>query len=199
MAEPLRVAGIVLAAGASTRMGTNKMLLRVDGQALVTRVVTRSQVAGLTPLVVVIGHESDRVSTELQSLSCLFAINPAFTGPMSGSLHAGLEQVPASSDAIVVILADMVHTTAAMLRGLVDAARESDAPLVVSRYGDVTAPPLLFRRSLFPELMAYNGEGCAKPVVRDHLHEAHIIDWPESALADVDTPEDFASLGATTA
>ncbi len=69
----------------------------------------------------------------------------------------------------------------------------SDAPLVVSRYGDVTAPPLLFRRSLFAELLAWSGEGCGKAVVRRHLAEAVFVDWPTEALADVDTPEDLAA------
>jgi len=78
--------------------------------------------------------------------------------------------------------------------GLVDAARGNRAPLVVSRYGDVTAPPLLFRRALFDDLLAWTGEGCGKAVVQRHRDEAVILDWPAHALVDVDTPEDFHSL-----
>ena len=79
-------------------------------------------------------------------------------------------------------------------RKLVAAARGNDAPLVVSRYGDVTAPPILFRRALFPELHAWRGEGCGKPVVQAHRHEAIYVDRPVALLADVDTPEDYAAL-----
>jgi CTP:molybdopterin cytidylyltransferase MocA len=64
----------------------------------------------------------------------------------------------------------------------------------VSRYGDVTAPPLLFRRALFAELMAWTGEGCGKAVVQAHRHEARYVDRPGAVLADVDTPEDFAAV-----
>src|SRR5436853_632340 len=80
-----------------------------------------------------------------------------------------------------------------LLGGLVAAARGTDAPLVVSRYGDITAPPLLFRRALFGELLAWSGEGCGKTVVQRHRDEAVYLDWPAQALADVDTPEDFAA------
>jgi CTP:molybdopterin cytidylyltransferase MocA len=81
----------------------------------------------------------------------------------------------------------------------VDAARRDPAPLVVSRYGDVAAPPLLFRRALFDELLAWTGDGCGKAVVQRHWDEAAFLDWPPAALADVDTPEDFAAAEAAVA
>jgi molybdenum cofactor cytidylyltransferase len=90
----------------------------------------------------------------------------------------------------------MVLVTEAMLAELVTAAQGSRAPLVVSRYGDVTAPPLLFRRALFAELLAWQGEGCGKPVVQAHKHEALFVDRPAVILSDVDTPEDFAAVAA---
>jgi molybdenum cofactor cytidylyltransferase len=65
---------------------------------------------------------------------------------------------------------------------------------VVSRYGDVKAPPLLFRRALFAELLAWHGEGCGKAVVQSHASEAAYHDWPLDALDDVDTPEDWARV-----
>src|SRR2546425_10291050 len=80
-----------------------------------------------------------------------------------------------------------------MRGGLVAAARGREAPLVVSRYGDVTAPPLLFRRALFGELLAWTGEGGGKAVVQAHKHEAMYVDRPVTLLTDVDTPEDFAA------
>jgi len=76
---------------------------------------------------------------------------------------------------------------------LVAAARGTEAPLVVSRYGDVTAPPILFRRALFGELLAWTGEGCGKAVVQAHQHDAMFVDRPLALLTDVDTPEDFAA------
>lgn len=191
--EPLRVAAVVLAAGASSRMGSNKMLLEIDGEPLVRRAVRQAVAADLSPIIVVLGRDADDVETALEGLPCECAINPDFTGPTSGSLHQGLRRLPGPVDAGVVILADMVRVTEEMIRAVVRAGRDSGAPLVASRYGDVTAPPLLFRRVLFPELLAWNGEGCGKAVVRRHRHEAAFLDWPAEALEDVDTPEDFAA------
>jgi len=187
------VAGVILAAGASSRMGTNKMLLELDGESLVRRAVRRALAAGLAPVVVVIGHEPDRIRAELKDLAVEFAVNPDYTGPTSGSLHRGLNALGPEVGAAVVMLGDMVRVTRETLAMLVAAARGTDAPLVVSRYGAVTAPPLLFRRALFPELLGWTGEGCGKTVVKAHSHEAMYVDRPVALLADVDTPEDFAA------
>src|SRR5438105_11879787 len=191
--EPLQVAGVVLAAGASRRMGRNKMLLELEGESLVRRAAQRALAAGLSPVVVVIGHEADRLRAELNGLPLELAVNPDYTGPTSGSLHRGLNLLGADVEAVVVMLGDMVRVTVETLAMLVAAARGTDAPLVVSRYGDVTAPPLLFRRALFGELLAWSGEGCGKAVVQAHRAEAVYVDWPGAALTDVDTPEDFAT------
>lgn len=190
-AEAERIAGVVLAAGASRRMGRNKMLLKLNGESLVRRAVTRALEAGLAPVVVVVGYEEQLVRRDLHDLQCETTTNPDYTGPTSGSLHRGLRTLAPEVGGAVVMLADMVHVSADMLRGLLKTARGSTAPLVVSRYGDVTAPPILFRRRLFHELLAWSGEGCGKTVVRAHAHEAAYVDWPPGALADVDTPEDF--------
>jgi len=196
--ERASVAGVILAAGASRRMGAgrNKMLLQLEGESLLRRAARRALVAGLSPVVVVLGHEADRARAELKGLSCESVANPDFTGPTSGSLHTGLEQLGSNVGAAVVMLGDMVLVTEQMLSGLVAAARGTEAPLVVSRYGDVTAPPLLFRRALFGELLAWSGEGCGKAVVQAHLAEAVFVDWPDAALADIDTPEDLAAAEA---
>jgi len=193
-ADANRVAAVILAAGTSSRMGTNKMLLEIDGEPLVRRSARRARGAGLSPIVVVVGHEADKVEAQLDGFTCQFAVNPDFTGPTSGSLHRGLEQLAPGVGAAVVILADMVHVTGEMMRALVDEARVSNAPLFVSRYKGVTAPPILFRRALFPELMAWEGDGCGKAVVQAHAAEAVYKDWPAEALMDVDTPEDFQGV-----
>jgi len=188
------IAGIVLAAGASRRMGTNKLLLVLAGESLVRRACRRALAAKLDPVIVVLGHESERVRTALAGLDCRFAYNSNVRTPMSVSLHTGLECLPPDTDAVVVMLADMVHVTARMLRALTAAASTSAAPVLVSRYADTLAPPVLFRRALFPELRATTGEGCGKAVIEHHRTSAHFVDWPLAALGDVDTPEEFANL-----
>src|SRR5205814_8152388 len=157
----LRVAGVVLAAGASRRMGPgrNKMLLELAGEPLVRRAVRRALTAGLSPVGVLLGHEADRARPVLADLPVEIALNPNFTGPTSTSLHAGLDLMGQDVHAAVVLLGHMVHVGEAALAELVTGACTSDAPLIVTRYGDVTAPPLLFRAALFAALLAGPGEG----------------------------------------
>lgn len=192
--EAGRIGGIVLAAGESRRMGTNKLLLPIAGEALVRRACRRALAAGLDPLIVVLGHESERVRGELAGLDCCCTVVPAGGRDMGHSLHAGLEVLPIDVAGVVIVLADMVQVSEQMIRTLADAARDSAAPLICSRYGETLAPPVLFRRALFAELLSCEGEGCGQSVIGRHRTAARFIDWPVAALADVDTPEDFARL-----
>lgn len=187
-------AAVLLAAGASTRMGENKLLMEIEGEPMVRRAARRALDAGCAPVVVVLGHESAQVRKALAGLDVRFAESGDPTGPTSASLHAGLRALPESATAAVVLLADMVRISAPMLRALIDADATGDAPLGVSRYGDVLAPPLLFRRALWPELLAWTGEGCGKAVVRAHESEATMHDWPVESLHDVDTPTDYEAV-----
>lgn len=190
----LRIAAIVLAAGESRRMGTNKLLLPLAGEPLVRRACRVALGAGLHPLIVVLGHESERVRAALAGLECRFALNADVGGPLSSSLHRGLECLPLDAAGVVVMLADMVNVTEHMVRALVRAAQSSTAPIVSSRYAHTLAPPVLFRRALFDELRAATGEGGGKAVVEQHREDALYVDWPLTALTDVDTPEDLAKL-----
>jgi CTP:molybdopterin cytidylyltransferase MocA len=83
-----------------------------------------------------------------------------------------------------------------MIAALVGRYRDSRAPLVVSHYGDVQAPPTLYDRALFAELLSIDDERCAKQVVRRHVAEAQVVDWPKSALQDVDVPADYDGVRA---
>ncbi|MBI4500685.1 MAG: nucleotidyltransferase family protein [Gemmatimonadetes bacterium] len=194
--KPLAAAAVILAAGASRRMGRNKMLLQVQGETLLRRAARRALDAGLAPVVVVLGYEAELARAALAGLACDTAFNRDFTGPTSSSLHRGLERLGGDTEAAVVILADMVLVSGDMLSALVARAGTTTAPLVVSRYGDVTAPPLLFRRELFGELLAWNGEGCGKAVVQRHRDQALYLDWPPAVLTDIDTPEDLRAAQA---
>ena len=190
------VAGVVLAAGSSTRMGRNKLFFELDGETLLRRVVRRAIDAGLDPVLVVVGHEGERARTELSGLSCTPVDNPDHAKGINRSLRTGISQVPESARAAVVMLADMPFVTSRMVAALVARYRESTAPLVISAYGDVNAPPMLYDRALFPELQRMEGEGCGRQVVRRHRDEAIAVSWPEAALQDIDVPEDYERIKA---
>lgn len=213
------VAGILLAAGTSSRMGRNqsrdpqasgdvvegltgqpgsrginKLLLELDGEPLLRRAVRHALEAGLAPLLVVLGHEADRARAALAGLACVQVWNADYEQGIATSLRAGLAALPAPAGAAVVMLADMPFVSAAMLSALVDRWRETSAPLVISDYEGVDAPPMLYDRALFGELQAMDDGRCGRQVVKRHRHEAESLSWPAAALADLDTPEDLARV-----
>ena len=191
-----RVAGVVLAAGLSSRMGTNKMLLELGGRTLVQRAVATALAAGLDPVLVVVGHERERVQEELMGLRCTPVFNKEYARGIHSSLKAGISAVAAENDAAAVLLGDMPLVRAEMVRALVDAFRRGSAPLAISLYGEVVAPPIVYARSLFPELCAIDGDGCGKRVVKQHRSEALELRWPEETLTDLDSPQDVARVRA---
>jgi molybdenum cofactor cytidylyltransferase len=190
------VAGVVLAAGASIRMGQSKILLEIEGESLVRRSVRRAIGAGLSPVIVVLGHEAARAHRELRGLACDVVVNPDYAKGMSTSLGAGIAAVPETAEAAMVILADMPFVTSEMMAEVILRHRESGAPLVASRYGDVTAPPTLYDRALFAELKGGEGEGRGREVVRRHAEQAVYVCWDAAALCDIDTPEDYREARA---
>jgi molybdenum cofactor cytidylyltransferase len=116
--------------------------------------------------------------------------NPEYARGLHTSLRAGIAAVPDGARAAVVLLADMPLVDAGMVRALVDRWRTAGAPLVVSRYGGVVAPPILYASTLFPELRALDGDGCGKAVVKRHRGEEIAIDWSAERLSDLDVPDD---------
>jgi len=184
------VAGVVLAAGSSSRLGRNKLLLPIGGTTVLRRSATVAIEAGLDPVLVVLGHEIELALAELRGLSCTPVPNPDHAAGINTSLRAGIRAVPGQAAAAVVMLADMPFVTAAMVGALLERFREGAAPLVLSSYGGITAPPTLYARSIFPELGDFQGECGGKRVIKRHRAEAAEVVWPAAALADIDLPGD---------
>jgi molybdenum cofactor cytidylyltransferase len=189
------VAGILLAAGTSSRMGSNKLLFELEGETVLRRAVKRALAGGLSPLVVVLGHESDKAARELEGLACEWALNPLYAQGINSSLKSGVMAVQGmKAPAAMVLLADMPFVTPEMIAEMIERFRTTTAPLVISDYEGVNAPPMVYDRSLFMELLMMTGEGCGRQVVKRHRSEAEVIPWPVAALADIDVPEDYARV-----
>ncbi|HEV7515376.1 MAG TPA: nucleotidyltransferase family protein [Thermoanaerobaculia bacterium] len=191
------IAGILLAAGTSSRMGSNKMLFELDGESVLRGAARRAVAGGLSPLIVVLGHQRERAKQELAGLPCQVAFNPDYEEGITSSLRAGLSVLETAEPDVqgaMVMLADMPYVTKEMIAAMIARYRGSRAPLVVSDYEGVHAPPMLYDRALFEELMAMTESGCGKQVVKRHRHEAEVLAWPAEALSDLDLPEDYARV-----
>lgn len=182
------MAGIVLAAGLSRRMGENKLLVRLGGETVLGRAVRTARAAGLDPVCVVVGEESERLLTELRGLPVVPVVNPEPGRGMSRSLREGVAALPDDVAGAAVLLADMPFVTAAMVRAVIEAA--GDAPMAAASYEGVVAPPYFYRRALFAELLELDGDGCGKRVYKRHQAEAAVVSLPATALADLDVPAD---------
>src|SRR5215468_9343269 len=122
-----QIAGVVLAAGTSSRMGRNKLLFDVAGEPLVRRTVRTAIAGGLDPILVVLGYEPEAVRNALAELPCRFVANARYADGMNSSVCAGFEAIPRKVVAGVVLLADMPLVDADMIAALVSQYRASEA------------------------------------------------------------------------
>ncbi len=190
------VAGIVLAAGTSSRLGLNKLLLELEGEPVLRRSVRRASEARLDPVIVVLGFEADSARAALSGLIYKEVLNSEYEKGINSSVRVAIAEVPQDVSAAIVILPDMPLVTSEMLQTLVERYRSSVAPVVVSRYGDVNAPPTLHDRSVFQEFFGEEVQGCGRHIVRRHRDKIETVDWPAEALDDLDLPGDYESVVA---
>ncbi len=188
------IAAVVLAAGSSTRMGVNKLLLRVDGETLVARAARAAADAGLDPVIVVLGHEAERVRRALDGVPFRPLFHAQHASGQASSFRAGIAAVPDEAGAAVVILADMPYVTAEMIGAVAALHRETGAPLVLSDYGGVAAPPTLYARPLFAEIA--EGDEPGREIIRRRRGHARTVSWPADRLADLDEPKDLERLAS---
>ena len=193
----MSVAAIVLAAGQSTRMGAqNKLLLADGGDPLVRHAVKMAVLSQLKPVVVVLGHEADRVRAVCYGLPVTFTINPDFAHGLSTSLKAGIKALPENIDGAAVILADMPGLDAALLDRLYAAFEAEPAALAaVPVHDGEWGNPCILAAALFAEVDALSGDQGARNILV--THRDMVIEMPESsdaATRDIDTPDDWSKF-----
>jgi molybdenum cofactor cytidylyltransferase len=197
----MRIAGLVLAAGRSSRMAPrNKLLEPIGGEKMVRRVAAVAIAGGAEPVVVVTGHEAASVAAALRGLAVTIVANPDYADGLSTSLRAGLRALPPGIDGALILLGDMPRIEASMLSALVAAFTGANAICVPVRHGR-RGNPVLWGSAYFAEIMRLTGDTGAKPLMAQH--EAQLIEVEvatDSIFEDVDAPEDLARLkrlGAT--
>ena len=191
-----RVAGVILAAGASERLGRPKQLLRYRGETLIHRTARLARAAGLTPLQVVVGYRGREVAAGLGDLGPAVALvsNPGWRTGMGGSLARGIASLPHAAGAALVLVTDQPHLSGAVLDAILERYRGGAAPLVACRYASgALGVPALFARGFFPELAALSGDRGARTLFTRHAAALTTASFP-AGDADIDTPSDAAAL-----
>lgn len=197
-AEAAPVAGLVLAAGRSTRMGErNKLLLELRGEALVRHAVAAQLGAKARPVMVVTGHQQEEVEAALTGLDVGLVHNPDFASGLAGSLKAGLAALPEEAAGVVVSLGDMPNVTPQVIDRLAEAfADRPDALAVVPTLLGQRGNPVLLSRALFAAVAELSGDQGARRLLEEAGEAVVEVPLDDPAIAlDVDTPEAWRALG----
>ena len=180
---------VVLAAGASKRLGHAKQLVEIAGEPLLRRVVRAALATGPRDAVVVLGHDADRIGAALEGLAIRqIRIDDADEG-MSASLRAGIAALDAACAGALVVLTDQPALAAAHLEAICAAWRAAPSRAVASAYADVLGVPALLPRGWFADLAALRGDTGARALLRARRDEVIAIRAPDLAH-DIDTPDD---------
>lgn len=191
------IAGIVLAAGRSRRMGRPKAFLRLGGLTFLERAVAALRDGGCGPVVVVAGPRGDAAADEIADaanrLGAIATRNPEAESPQVASLRAGLRALGGDVEAAIVTPVDIPRAEAEVVRALIDAFAATRCPIAQPFDGARHGHPVLFARAVWPELMADPLPDGARTVI--HAHAAERAEVRVSVLpVDVDTPDDFRRL-----
>lgn len=189
-----RFGAVILAAGSSSRMGTPKQLLEIEGRPLIVRAVEAALASPAWPVVVVLGAHAEKIRPALARLPVLIAENPAWSEGMAASIRTGiatLGQFSRRLDGALLALCDQPAFSANAIAQLVAAQARSGRGIAAARYSGRNGAPALFLRRHFPALARLTGEEGARALLNGDPTGVVPVDLPELAV-DLDTPEDFA-------
>jgi molybdenum cofactor cytidylyltransferase len=187
------VAGVILAAGASQRLGQAKQTLLWRGQPLVYHTARTALQAGLSPVVVVTGAHASPTQQAVQGLDVEIVHNSDWQLGQSTSVVAGLQALPEEVGAVVFLLADQPQIPLELVRSLVQIHRQTLSPLVAPLVNGRRANPVLFDRATFADLQVLSGDAGGRS-----LFERYQVEWlpwqDVNILLDIDTPQDYQKL-----
>jgi molybdenum cofactor cytidylyltransferase len=191
-----RIAALLLAAGRSQRMGSNKLLAEIDGRPMVARTAQRLLSSRARPIIAVLGNQADEVDAALGRLPVERVRNPAFAEGLSTSLKRGTAALPPDTEGVIVCLGDMPLVAGRDLDRLIAAFNplEGRAIIVPTRHGK-RGNPVLWASRFLPEMAELAGDVGAKHLIGEHADLVCEVEMDsDGVLVDVDTPDALAAL-----
>ena len=190
-----RIAAVILAAGASERLGQPKQLIQVRGESLLRRTARAAIQAGCAPVWVVLGFAAEQMRPELQGLPVQALTNADWSQGKASSLRSGVSAAQVSADAVLLLVCDQVRLSADHLRAVLDRHRGGGAAITASEYDGRLGVPAIFSARLFSELLQIEGDRGAREVIEHHTAETQAVSWPDGAF-DLDSPEQLKGISA---
>ena len=192
-AETPALHAVVLAAGGSSRFGSPKQLIRVQGHALLTRAVANAvEVAGRA-VTVVLGAYAAELTPLLRHSSATVLINREWQEGIASSIRTAVARLPAGCDGVLLTLADQAAVTVDDLARLIAAWRSDSQRIAAARYDATLGVPAIFPRSDFPALAALRGDRGARDLLHRHADRTIAVALANASI-DIDTPEDLLRL-----
>jgi molybdenum cofactor cytidylyltransferase len=184
---------LVLAAGASHRLGQPKQLVKLGGRPLLHRVVAHAVSLSGHAVTVVLGAHASELSRLLAHSSASTVINREWEEGMASSIRRGMEALPSGCEAVLILLGDQVGVTADDLRRLASAWNGEPSVIAASVYDQHLGVPAIFPHVFFKELAELRGESGARVIIERNQYRVNRVPMANAAI-DLDTPEDLQRL-----
>ena len=187
---------IILAAGASTRLGKPKQLLQHRGKTLLAHAINEAVNSNADAVVVVLGKDANLFKKDIDERKIRVAINSSWEEGMASSLRLGMDTLLNDKpyiDAVIFMVCDQPHISSSILNELIITQQKTTKQIVTSNYGDSMGPPALLHKKYFEELMKLSGDAGARKIIQKNMNDVATILFPEGNI-DIDTEEDYEKL-----
>jgi molybdenum cofactor cytidylyltransferase len=187
---------VILAAGASVRLGKPKQLLRYNGRTLLGHAVKEALNSNADVVVVMLGNNANQFKKEMDEKKVHIVVNKGWEEGMASSVRLGLDamlNVKPYIDAVIFMVCDQPHISLSVLNELISTQQKTTKQIVTCNYGESIGPPALFHKKYFPELMELTGDAGARKIIQQHMNDVATVLFPEGKI-DIDTIEDYESL-----
>ncbi|MBM0745064.1 nucleotidyltransferase family protein (plasmid) [Phormidium sp. CLA17] len=194
--KPTQIGLLLLAAGASRRMGTPKQLLPIQGRSLLRHLAEISIASLCDPVIAVLGASPHQIRPEIEDLPLQIIENQHWQSGMGTSISTGLaallEQKP-TLKAMLILVCDQPFVSTALIDQLVVAYQSTNYQIVATTYLETIGVPALLSDRYFSELLRLNSDTGARQIIQQHLNETYTIDFPKGAI-DLDTPDQYQAF-----
>ncbi|MGH7998702.1 MAG: nucleotidyltransferase family protein [Brasilonema sp.] len=190
------IGAIILAAGASTRMGKPKQLLQFQGRSFLRHTIEVVVDSVCNPIIVVLGAYAEKMHQEVSQLPVLVVENPHWYEGMGASIKVGMTALNAAAEGIegvVLTLCDQPFISCDVINQLVAAYHSTGQGIIASEYAETLGVPALFSHKFFSELTSLAAASGAKQVIKKYSHEVFCFPFATGAI-DIDTPQNYEQL-----
>jgi molybdenum cofactor cytidylyltransferase len=197
--NPKNVGLILLAGGASERLGRPKQLLTYRGQTLLRHSLKTAITSQAKPVIVVLGANSEALKNEIKNFNTHVVVNAGWQEGMASSIRSGMQavtEINPAAEGIILMVCDQPFVTSDLLNELIATHRKTGKQIVACGYEDTFGPPVFFHHALFQDLLQLKGDVGARSILSQHTDMVEIIPFLQGTF-DVDTEADYEKLTGT--